>query len=148
MAMIDGLGAVDANAGLALELARKSSEAARLGHIGTEHLLLGILETSDSSAAKALGQMGVTLSKVEDALVEQSMTTQRIILSDTMASSLADAVFRAARRRADTTGRAEVTTADLLVALVAEREGVASKIPADLGVNLDMVAEALTGGSA
>jgi hypothetical protein len=50
--MIDGLGALDRNASTALEQARRSSEGARLGHIGTEHLLLGILETRDSSAVR------------------------------------------------------------------------------------------------
>ncbi|MEA2683193.1 MAG: ATP-dependent Clp protease ATP-binding subunit ClpC [Chloroflexota bacterium] len=143
--MSQSLGAIDDDARTALDLARQSSEAARLGHIGTEHLLMGLLATKDSAAARALAQLGVTLPKVEEELIEQAMTTQRIILSDTMASSLAEAVFKSARRRADTTGRAEVTTTDLLVALVSEREGVAAKILAELGVGLDQLAEMLTG---
>jgi ATP-dependent Clp protease ATP-binding subunit ClpC len=139
------LGALDNDAQAALDFARRSSEAARLGHIGTEHLLLGLLEARDSAAAIALGQLGVTLPRVEAELVEQAMTTQRIILSDTMASSLAEAVFRAARQRADAAGRAEVGTSDLLVALASEKEGVASRVLIELGVTYEQIAETLTG---
>src|SRR4030088_3556452 len=48
----------------AVELA--IDEARKLGHshVGTEHLLLGIVRQSESIAAKLLGQLGVDLEKV------------------------------------------------------------------------------------
>jgi ATP-dependent Clp protease ATP-binding subunit ClpC len=143
--MSGSIGALDAHAEAALTYARRSSEQARLGHIGTEHLLLGLLQVRESFAAQTLERLGATLPRVEGELVEQSMTTQRIILSDNMASALAENVFRAARQRADTTGRPEVTSADLLMALLQEREGVACRVLNELGVTYDQVAEALTG---
>ena len=136
--------AFDAHSLEAIEYGRRVSEEARLGHIGTEHLLLGLLETPGCSAARVLAGLGVTLPKVEDALVEQAMRTQRIILSETMASSLAEAVFAAARERARAAGRAAVTTSDLLVALVQEHEGVAAKVLRELDVGFEEVAHALS----
>lgn len=136
-------GALDEHAREALERARRSSEQARLGHIGTEHVLLGLLETPGCSAATALASLGVTLPGVEEALVENAMRTQRIILSETMASSVAEAVFRAARLRADAAGRAEVSTPDLLVGLVEQKDGVAARVLAEMGVGFEQVARAL-----
>jgi ATP-dependent Clp protease ATP-binding subunit ClpA len=141
--MSDSTGPLDEQATAAIEYARRSSAAARLGHIGTEHLLLGLLEVRDSAAAQALGRLGATLPRVEDELVEQSMTTQRIILSDSMASALAENVFKNARQRADAAGRENVGTSDLLVALLQEHEGVAAKVLAELGVRFEQVAGAL-----
>ena len=138
------IGPMDEHASAALEYARRSSEQARLGHIGTEHLLLGLLEVREGGAARALARLGVTLPRVEAELVEQAMTTQRIILSDTMASSLAEEVFRSARQRAVAAGRAEVSTSDLLVALVQEHDGVAAKVLAALGVKFEQVAGELS----
>ncbi|MFN2465162.1 MAG: Clp protease N-terminal domain-containing protein [Candidatus Dormibacteria bacterium] len=143
--MSETLGALDPNAETALALARRSSEEARLGHIGTEHVLLGLLATRESAAALTLGRLGVTLPKVEAELVEQAMTTQRIILSSTMASALAENVFQAARRRADDAGRPEVNTDDLLLGLMRETDGVAYKVLTELGVSYEQVAEGLTG---
>ena len=133
----------DDHAAAAIDYAHQFSERARLGHIGTEHLLLGLMESGNSAAVRALASLGVTLEKVEAEMVEQGMTTQRIILSEQMASSLADAVLRAARSRASTAGRPLVDTMDLLMALVQEREGVASKVLAELGVGSEQVARAL-----
>lgn len=133
----------DDHAAAALDYAHRFAEQARLGHIGTEHLLLGLMESGDSVALRALAGLGVTRARIEAEMVEQAMTTQRIILSETMASSLADAVLKAARSRASVAGRPRVDTTDLLVALVQEREGVASKVLAELGVGTEQVVGAL-----
>ncbi|MHC4742548.1 MAG: Clp protease N-terminal domain-containing protein [Planctomycetota bacterium] len=48
-------------------------EAAELGsdHIGTEHILLGLLRESEGAAGSALTNLGVRLDDVRDALVKQ-----------------------------------------------------------------------------
>jgi ATP-dependent Clp protease ATP-binding subunit ClpC len=50
------------------------AEAQRLGHrfIGTEHLLLGLLQEGEGGAARVLTRMGVTLKQVRE-MVEESM---------------------------------------------------------------------------
>ena len=141
--MSAGIGPMDEHATMVIDFARHISEQARLGHIGTEHLLLGLLQVRESAAARTLEGLGVTLPIVEAEMVEQAMTTQRIILSETMASSVAEAVFRAARQRAEASGRPQIGTTDLLVALVQEHEGVAAKVLAELGVKFEQVAGAL-----
>jgi ATP-dependent Clp protease ATP-binding subunit ClpC len=134
---------MDEHAAEAVDFARHVSEQARLGHIGTEHLLLGLLQVRAGTAARILESLGATLPRVEAELIDMSMTTQRIILSETMASSVAEAVFRAARQRADAGARPQISTTDLLVALVQEHDGVAAKVLAELGVRFEQVAAAL-----
>lgn len=50
---------------VALELANQN--AARLGHeyIGTEHLLLGLLQEETGPAAQLLGHLGVTVEDIQ-----------------------------------------------------------------------------------
>ena len=134
----------DAHAQEAIDRARKIAQEARLGHIGTEHILLGLLETPGCAAARALAGLGITVAGVEAELLEQAMRTQRIILSDTMASSLAESVLTSARSRSRAAGRDAVSTSDLLVSLVHERDGVAARVLAELGVGFEEVARALT----
>ena len=47
------------------------AEARSLGHnyVGTEHLLLGLLQDSDSQAARLLAMRGLTLEKVRQAVL-------------------------------------------------------------------------------
>jgi len=49
-----------------LTFAADESELLRHRHIGTEHLLLGILRQKDSRAARILGQNGITLDSVRE----------------------------------------------------------------------------------
>jgi ATP-dependent Clp protease ATP-binding subunit ClpA len=39
-------------------------------HLGTEHVLLGILGNEDGTAVRMLGRMGVSLEELEDRLFE------------------------------------------------------------------------------
>ncbi|MFN2464412.1 MAG: Clp protease N-terminal domain-containing protein [Candidatus Dormibacteria bacterium] len=48
-------GPYDAQAAAVIDFARQFAERARLGHIGTEHLLLGMLETGDNPAVRQAG---------------------------------------------------------------------------------------------
>jgi ATP-dependent Clp protease ATP-binding subunit ClpA len=53
-------------------LARARREMRMLGdnHLGTEHVLLGILGNEDGAAVRMLGRMGVSLEALEDRLFE------------------------------------------------------------------------------
>ena len=48
-------------------------EARRLGHgyIGTEHLLLGVLEEEEGTGGTALADLGLTMERVEPPLVAE-----------------------------------------------------------------------------
>ncbi|MGH7650718.1 MAG: Clp protease N-terminal domain-containing protein [Gemmatimonadaceae bacterium] len=53
-----------------LELADAASESFGHEYIGTEHLLIGLLEEKDGIAAQMLNSFGVTTDKVKDLALE------------------------------------------------------------------------------
>jgi ATP-dependent Clp protease ATP-binding subunit ClpC len=56
-----------------LELALR--EAAKLGHnyIGTGHVLLGLISTSDSVAVRVLGELGIDLGLLHERVIQETM---------------------------------------------------------------------------
>ncbi len=53
-----------------LVLAQEEARLLDHGYIGTEHILLGLIQESDGPAAQALAQLGVTLEAVREKVVE------------------------------------------------------------------------------
>jgi ATP-dependent Clp protease ATP-binding subunit ClpA len=58
------------HAKMAFEYAAEESKRAGQNYIGTEHLLLGLVQVSDGAAAQALERCGVRLEAVREALAE------------------------------------------------------------------------------
>jgi ATP-dependent Clp protease ATP-binding subunit ClpA len=124
------------------------AEAEQLGHrqIGTEHLLLGLLDDEDAPAALALRRAGVSLAaarhKVEEAVGAGTGPAARGALPTTKRASRAveGAVRISHQRRSDA-----VTSSDLLRGVL-NVEGTAGQVLRGLGVEvdqLDVIAAAL-----
>jgi ATP-dependent Clp protease ATP-binding subunit ClpA len=62
---------------LMLGYAAEESEMLRNRHIGTEHLLLGLLRVGDSLAAKILLELGLQISEVRAAIAREAATQQQ-----------------------------------------------------------------------
>ena len=110
-------------------------EALALGHnhIGPEHLLLGLLRAKQSEAIDMMRACGSEASQVRLTLLAMmSGKTQREI------SPAAEHVEPRARELA---GKSLLTTQHYLLALLAERESLAARVLAALGVTKDKVAE-------
>ncbi len=122
-----------------LRLAQKEARVFRHSHIGTEHILLGLMHDGEGLAAKALGSLGISLESVYDEL------EKTIGLGDnTPAGSLpftlrAKKVIELSAREAHKLGHNSIRTEHLLLALVREREGVAAQVLVALGVDLGAV---------
>lgn len=122
-------------------LALAQDEAIRLDHnyVGTEHLLAGILR-EDGLASQVLGDLGVEITKVRTALEfiigrgARPTTPSEITLSPRTKKAIELAIDEARRMRQATVGSAE-----LLLGLVREGEGIASGILESLGVSLETV---------
>jgi len=120
------------------------SEAQQMGHpfIGTEHLLLGLLQEGEGGAARVLARMGVTLKKVR-AMIEESMgrgeppASAASIQLNPSTKRVVELAFDEARRL----DQQFVSTEHLLAALVREGRGVAVGILEALDVNLDALRE-------
>jgi hypothetical protein len=120
-------------------VARAREEAHEMGHnyVGTEHLLLGILVDPDALSVKALDALGVTPNALRDAVVAASGPRS----PDSVTGDGAPFTPRA-RRVLDLTrgeslrlGHNYIGTEHLLLALVAEGDGIASRVLRDQGVD-------------
>jgi ATP-dependent Clp protease ATP-binding subunit ClpC len=148
-------------------LAQAEREARSLKHaqIGTEHILLGLLRVEESAAAQGLRLLGVTYRKARrriSALVDVGPAkvtgpiafTARVrevledaftgtIWSQQLGIRLCDPAF--AFRATRPFGRPfEVRSEQVLLALLAHGEGVAWRVLADLGVDIEKAATATT----
>lgn len=122
---------------------RAEEEARRLGHghIGTEHLLLGILAGREDSAARALVAAGATLDgsrdKVAEAVPEDTSKVGDLQLTDRAKRTL-ERASRLSLRRHDE----QVETQHVLFSLL-DVEGTAGQVLRGLGVDLERVRAAL-----
>jgi ATP-dependent Clp protease ATP-binding subunit ClpC len=113
-------------------------EAALLNHnfIGTEHLLLGLIDEREGIAAKALAAMGITLDRTR-AKVEE--TIQPLAGASETGSPpftpRAKKVLELAHRQSLQLGHDQIGTEHLLLGLIQEGEGVAIQVVIDLRVN-------------
>jgi len=129
----------------ALDLAR--DEALRLGHghIGTEHLLLGILAEGHGQAARALTSAGATLDGCRDKVVE-SAAAKVGGGGRSGDPGYTDRANRALERagRLSLRRRAPAVETDHILASVLDVEGTAGQVLRGLSVDLTRVRDALT----
>ncbi|MDZ7316403.1 MAG: ATP-dependent Clp protease ATP-binding subunit [candidate division KSB1 bacterium] len=122
-------------------------EALRLGHdyIGTEHLLLGLIREGEGMAIEILLSLGCDLDEIKQAVEDagrvsgETMTLGNIPFTKRAEKILKSAYMEAERYKSDIIG-----TEHLLLALVKEREGLASQILTSFGVTYEAVAAELT----
>jgi ATP-dependent Clp protease ATP-binding subunit ClpA len=119
----------------ALALAEDEARLLRHGHVGTEHLLLGVLADADSPAARALVAHGATLdgsrSMVAEAVGEQDLGAGADPQLTPRANRALERAQRLSLRRHD----AQVDT-DHIMLSVLDIEGRAGQVLRGLGVDL------------
>lgn len=117
-------------------------EAGTLGHdhIGTEHILLGLLREDQGLAARVLESLSVTVDRVRAAVVRivghgDEITRGRQIPFTPRAKKVLGVALREALVRGDN----YVQTEHILLGLVAENDGVAARILLDFGAGLQTI---------
>lgn len=121
-------------------LKRAEEAAAKLGnlYIGTEHILLGLTLVTESVAAKALEAQGVTYHQVMEKL--QAMSTN--IRTQTIPNGFTPRgkqVMESSKQTAKRMGVQQVGTEHILLALIQERDNIAVRLMAALGIHLQRV---------
>ncbi|MHB8507198.1 MAG: Clp protease N-terminal domain-containing protein [Candidatus Dormibacteria bacterium] len=132
-----------AEAARVIAAARVEAEAMGLEHIGTEHLLLGILSEGQSRAARLMLAGGVTLEVARRSIIDAPVRTQRILLSDLMPTSRVRTVLDHAAAAARARGDSAATIEDLVRGLLEEKGGLAVQVIEDLGVDIPRLREVL-----
>jgi hypothetical protein len=120
-------------------------EAGRLGHdhVGTEHLLLGLLHDDRSRAVATLGELGIapeTVRRRVQAAIGQGPGEPGIGFPTTKAFTL---VLALAGRETTELDHDRLGTQELLLGLAREGEGVAARVLQDLGGGLLELREAV-----
>ncbi|MBW3625316.1 MAG: ATP-dependent Clp protease ATP-binding subunit [Armatimonadetes bacterium] len=114
-------------------------EAARLGenYVGTEHLLLGLVRENDSVAARILERLGVNLTRVRQEIERQVSRGDGRLGQEMQLTPRAKRVIDLAYEEARTLNNNYIGTEHLLLGLVRESEGIAGRVLARLGVELE-----------
>src|SRR5689334_12564180 len=114
-------------------------EAGRLGelYVSTEHLLLGLVRENDCVAARVLDRMGVSLGRIRSE-TERHLTRGNGRLGQDMqltprAKRVIDLAYDEARQLSNN----YIGTEHLLLGLIREGEGLAGRVLAKLGVELE-----------
>ncbi len=116
--------------------------AQQLGHsyVGTEHLLLGIIKEEEGIAAKALKNLGIGMENIQQIIV-QSIGVGNKPVELLGYTPRTKKVFELSVAEARNLNHNYVGTEHLLLGLIKEGDGIASKILMQLGVNLQNVRE-------
>jgi ATP-dependent Clp protease ATP-binding subunit ClpC len=133
-----------------LTLAQEESCALHHSFIGTEHILLGLIEEGDGLGARALHSLGISTedvrAKVEE-IVGGSVSTP---VGSPPFTPRSKKVLELALREALQLNHSYIGTEHILLGLVREGNGVAMTVLAELGVDLGRVRQAvnnlMTGG--
>lgn len=123
-----------------------AQEAARaMGHevIGTEHLLLGLIQESEGIAAKALHSLGIKSEDVQKEVEKLVGRGQNPAIGQLAPTPRVKKVVELANEEARSLGQGYVDTEHLLLGLVREGEGVAAQVLKTLGADLDKIRAAL-----
>jgi hypothetical protein len=124
-------------------LAQEEARTLRHPFIGTEHLLLGLLRDEDGAAARALAGCGVTLIDARRRVGEIVTPGAEVKHGQMPFTPRSKRALELALREAQSLGSSSIGTEHLLLALVRERDGVATQVILDLGADLERVASAV-----
>jgi excisionase family DNA binding protein len=115
-------------------------EALRLNHarIGTEHLLLGLIEEGDGVGARVLIGLGVELDQARSAVEAVVGRGDQVVSGEVGLTPRTKKVFELAVEEANRLRHDYVGTEHLLLGLLREGEGVGARVLTTLGIHLDV----------
>ncbi len=122
-------------------LGQSEEEAHRLGHgfVGTEHILLALVESNDGLGVRVLEEAGISKSMVEErilVLIKRGSASGEGTLPFT---PRAKAVLRSAVEESLRLGHNYVGTEHLLLGLLTDEDSVAAKVLLDLNASYDVI---------
>ncbi len=138
-------------AGRVVVLAQEEARLLDHDHIGTGHILLGLIHEGEGVAADSLRSLGIRLDPVRDQVVEKIALGRRLPRGHIPFTRRAKKVLEYSLREALQLGHDHVETEHVLLGLVREGDGVATQVLEKLGADLSKVRSTvitlLSGGS-
>jgi ATP-dependent Clp protease ATP-binding subunit ClpC len=125
-----------------MNLARQEAQRFNHEYLGTEHILLGLVQEGSGVAANVLKNMGIDLSKIR-AEVEKIVKTgpSMVTMGQLPFTPRAKKVLELSVEEASNLGHNYIGTEHLLLGLIKENEGIAAQVLMNLGVKLEDVRE-------
>jgi ATP-dependent Clp protease ATP-binding subunit ClpC len=120
-------------------LAQEESRLLNHHHIGTEHVLLGLIHEGEGVAAMALESLGISLETVRNKVEETIGAGESPPSGHIPFTPRAKKVLELSLREALQLGHNYIGTEHILLGLVREGEGVAAQVLVGLGAGLDAV---------
>ncbi len=123
-----------------MSLARQEAQKFNHEYIGTEHILLGLVQEGNGVAANVLQKMAVDLEKIRQE-VEKIVKTgpSMATMSNLPFTPRAKKVLELAMEEASQLGHNYIGTEHLLLGLIKENEGIAAQVLLNLRVKLEDV---------
>jgi len=125
-----------------MNLARQEAQRFNHEYLGTEHILLGLVQEGSGVAANVLKQMQIDLDKIR-VEVEKIVKTgpSMVTMGQLPFTPRAKKVLELSLEEASNLGHNYIGTEHLLLGLIKENEGIAAQVLMNLGVKLEDVRE-------
>ena len=116
-------------------------EAVNLNHnyIGTEHILVGLVKENEGIAGKILRELGIEPEKVIEEIEKIVGKGEYQEVSEITFTPRAKKVLELASQEASQLGQNYIGTEHLLLGLIKEGSGVATRILSDMGIDMDTI---------
>ncbi len=124
-------------------------EARRLGHdfVGTEHLMLGLIQHADNIAIRVLESMEVDVhllrNRLEDAIPIQTTNAANLYISKRPLNRNAEKVLKQTRLEAKMGKKKEIGSQHLLLSIIRNQDSAAAKILFEEGIDYDSARDEL-----
>ncbi len=125
-----------------MSLARQEAQRFNHDYIGTEHILLGLVQEGSGVAAQVLKNLEVELRKIRievEKIVKNG--TNMVTMGQLPFTPRAKKVLELALEEAQNLGHQYIGTEHLLLGLIRENEGIAAQVLMNLGTKLEEVRE-------
>ena len=125
-------------------MGQAKAEAQRLNneYIGTEHVLLGLVQEGSGVAANVLRNMNIDLKRIRAEIEKIVKGNPTIVMQGNLPfTPRAKKVLELAVEEASNLGHNYIGTEHLLLGLIKENEGIAARVLLNLGVKLEEVRE-------
>lgn len=124
-------------------IGKSKEEARRLGshYVGTEHLVLGMLEDHENLPITVLKSLDINLIKLKSLLEKASLTTNKDVnhvnMGDFKLNKHAEKVLKVTFLEAKMFGQEEISPEHLMLSILKHDGNIASSVLNELGVNYD-----------
>ncbi|MCL2617167.1 MAG: ATP-dependent Clp protease ATP-binding subunit [Defluviitaleaceae bacterium] len=125
----------------AIEAAQNAAGLFSQNYVGTEHLMLGLCQVTDSVAARSIENQGVNLKLVEDPFheISQNTPTGGVMLPPSAFTPRTKRVLELSMQEAVRMGTGYIGTEHLLLALIREADCVGVQILTSLGADIQRI---------